>query len=120
MADRLKDLFDERCVRAIASDLRSAHRGFDERAFARGCLAGLADLELMGRASRIADVMHDHLPQPFPEAARVIVASLGPELAGTDAFGLHPLQYMPHVLYVAKRGLDHFEDAMTTQYELTK
>lgn len=116
----LKDLFDERSVRAIARELRSAYPRLDERGFARDCLAGLADLELTGRASRIADVMHRHLPQPFPEAARVIVASLGPELARSDAFGLVPLQYMPHVFYVAKHGLDHFEDAMTAQYELTK
>ncbi|WP_437318744.1 DNA alkylation repair protein [Sorangium sp. So ce385] len=120
MADRLKDLFDERAVRSIARDLRAAHPGFDERAFARGCLAGLADLGLTGRAAHIADVMHQHLPQPFPRAARVIVTSLGPELPRSDAFGLEPLRYMPHVFYVAKRGLDHFEDAMTAQYELTK
>jgi 3-methyladenine DNA glycosylase AlkC len=120
MADRLKDLFDERCVRSIARNLRSAHPGLDERGFARDCLAGLSDLELTGRASHIADVMHHHLPQPFPEAARVIVASLGPELDRSDVFGLAPLQYMPHVFYVAKRGLDHFEDAMTAQVELTK
>ncbi|WP_437735484.1 DNA alkylation repair protein [Sorangium sp. So ce1335] len=120
MADRLKNLFDEGSVRSIARALRSAHPRLDERGFARDCLAGLADLELTGRASHIADVMHHHLPQPFPRAAQVIVASLGPELARSDVFGLEPLLYMPHVFYVAKRGLDHFEEAMTAQYELTK
>jgi 3-methyladenine DNA glycosylase AlkC len=80
----------------------------------------LERLELMARASHITDVMFDHLPRPFAAAAEILVASLGPELAGTDGFGLAPFRYMPHVLFVQKYGLDDFEAAMQVQYEMTK
>ena len=31
-----------------------------------------------------------------------------------------PFRYLPHVFFVAKYGLEHFEPAMRAQYELTK
>src|SRR5262245_49344026 len=64
--------------------------------------------------------MRAHLPRAFPAAAEILVASLGPELAGTDDFGMAPFRYLPHVLFVQKYGLDDFEPAMRAQYELTK
>ena len=86
----------------------------------RDCLSGLADLELVARGGHIAAAMHRHLPQSFAEAARVLVRSLGPELGTTEAFGMAPFRYLPHVLFVAKHGLDDFEASMHAQYELTK
>lgn len=120
MAEKLKYLFDEHLVRALARDLRSAHPRFDARAFAAACLAGLDDLELTGRAWHVAEAMHTCLPAPFARAARVLVDSLGGELERSDGFGLGPLRYMPHVFFVQKYGLDDFETSMHAQYELTK
>ncbi len=120
MAERLRDFFGERVVRAIGADLRRAGGGVDAEAFAAECLSGLGDLELTGRAWRITEVMHRHLPANFADAAGVLLASLGPELERTDKFGMEPFRYLPHVFYVAKHGLDDFETAMTAQYELTK
>jgi len=34
--------------------------------------------------------------------------------------GMAPFFYLPHTLYVAEHGLDHFELSMDAQYELTK
>jgi 3-methyladenine DNA glycosylase AlkC len=120
MAEKLKHFFNEPLVRSIAAELRRAHPPLRERPFVETCMAGLDGLELTARAWHIAEVMHDHLPRPFAAAAEIIVASLGPELAGTDGFGLAPFRYLPHVLFVQKYGLDDFEPAMRAQYELTK
>lgn len=119
MAAKLKDFFDERVVRGISAELKRVHR-FDADRFAAECLSGLDGLELTARAWRIADVMRRHLPGNFADAAGVLVASLGPELERSDAFGMEPFRYLPHVFYVAKHGLDDFEASMTAQYELTK
>lgn len=120
MAEKLKHFFDEPLVRSIAGDLRRADPSFRQRAFVAACTKKLRRLELTARASHVADVMHDYLPQPFTAAAQILIASLGPELARTDDFGLAPLRYMPHVFFVQKYGLDDFEAAMRAQYELTK
>ncbi len=120
MAEQLKHFFGERVVRGIAADLRRAHARLDEAAFVRECLAGLGDLELTARGRHVAEVMGRHLPPRFPDAARVLVASLGPELVSSETFGMEPFRYLPHVVYVASRGLDDFEAAMAAQLELTK
>jgi 3-methyladenine DNA glycosylase AlkC len=31
-----------------------------------------------------------------------------------------PFYYLPHTIFVAEHGLDHFEESMHAQYELTK
>lgn len=120
MAEKLKNLFGEKVVRAIASDLHRVYPPFRKRRFENACMARLRRLELTARAWHIADVMHEHLPQPFVAAADVLAASLGPALARSESFGLEPLRYMPHVFFVQKYGLDDFDAAMHTQYELTK
>lgn len=120
MAEKLKHFFDAQIVRAIARDLRRVHPPLRERPFASACMTGLADLELAARAQHIADVMHDHLPRPFAAAARVLVASLGPEIPSTGENGLAPFRYLPHVFFVQKYGLEDFEASMRAQYELTK
>ncbi len=120
MAEKLKNLFNTQAVHSIARDLRRAHSPFQERAFAKACIAKLDGLELTQRAWHIADVMYDHLPRPFAAAAGVVIDSLGPELVRSDELGLAPLRYMPHVFFVQRYGLDDFVAAMRAQYELTK
>lgn len=120
MAEQLKHFFNEQLVRSIARDLRRAHSAFRERPFVEACTAKLGGLELTARAWHIADVMHEHLPGPFATTAEILIASLGPELASSDEFGLAPFRYLPHVFFVQRYGLNDFEAAMRAQYEITK
>jgi len=120
MPDKLKHFFSEDLVRGIAGDIRRVHPPFREREFITLSLTGLDHLELIARGWHIAEAMRAHLPRSFPAAAEILVASLGPELDGTEGFGLAPFRYLPHVLFVQKHGLDDFEPAMRAQYALTK
>ncbi|MGK9170597.1 hypothetical protein KXR53_30140 [Inquilinus limosus] len=119
-APKLKDFFDASLVRALASEMSRADPGFDAAAFIAHGSDGLDRLELSARAWHLAEGLQKSLPQPFPRAADVLVASLGPEIPPTGNNGLSPLRYMPHVFFVQKYGLDDFEAAMRAQYELTK
>lgn len=116
----LKSFFDERVVRGLARDLRSAHRSFDARELTRISLDGLDALELTARGRHVAEALRTTLPQPFARAADVLVASLSDPLEQTMGFGMAPFRYMPHVFFVAKYGLDDFEASMRAQYELTQ
>lgn len=117
---KLKEFFDARLVRAIASDLARVEPTFDAAGFVESGLDGLDRLELTPRAWHLANALRAYLPQPFSRATDVLVASLGPELPPTGENGLSPLRFMPHVFFVQKYGLDDFEAAMHAQYELTK
>lgn len=120
MAEALKKFFDAELIAGIAAELARVHPEFDRRRFERDALKGLDALELLSRGIHIADVMQRHLPADFPSAARVLLDSLGPEHASSEVFGMAPFRYLPHVCYVARHGLDHFEVAMQAQLELTK
>lgn len=116
----MKHFFDEQVVRGIAADLARAHPAFARDAFVADCLHGLHDLELLARGGHIADAMRRHLPEPFDEAADVIRSALGPELVRTEGNGFAPFRYLPHVSFVQRYGIDHFDAALQLQYELTK
>jgi 3-methyladenine DNA glycosylase AlkC len=117
---KLKDFFDETLVRAIGDDIHRAFPSLDRKAFVADCLRGLDGLELIDRGRHIGDVLRRHLPEPFEEAARILVASLGPALPRTEDFGMAPFRYLPHIAYVGRYGLDHFEAAMDAQMAITQ
>jgi 3-methyladenine DNA glycosylase AlkC len=120
VTEPLKHFFDASLVRSIADELRRAHPPLRRDSFVAACCNGLGELSLTERAWRVAEVMRDRLPRPFAKAAEILIASLGPELPGTDSFGMAPFRYLPHVFFVQKYGLEDFEPAMRAQYELTK
>jgi 3-methyladenine DNA glycosylase AlkC len=122
VAEALKAFFSPALVRRLAVDLVRAEPSFPSRAFARQATAGLDDLELLDRGKHISRALAAHLPRHYPDAVEVLLRSLGPVHASDELVGagMAPFFYLPHVLFVAAYGLDHFDESMRAQYELTK
>jgi 3-methyladenine DNA glycosylase AlkC len=122
VAAPLKDSFGPDVAVRIAGMLADVHPTFPTDAFLRDALDGYDDLELTPRARQIATAMGAHLPQDFEEAAAIVVASLGPPIDGDEltGVGMEPFVYLPHVFWVAERGLDQWETSMAAQYQLTQ
>ena len=122
MADQLKTFFSAALVRRLARDIERVHPDFDARAFVKAATSGLEDLELLDRGRHIARALARFLPGSYPDAIDVLIKSLGPvhatdELVGV---GMAPFFYLPHTMFVAERGLDHFDLSLQAQFELTK
>jgi 3-methyladenine DNA glycosylase AlkC len=122
MADQLKHFFSPERVRRLAREIAGVHPEFPVRAFVKQASAGLEALELLDRGRHIAAALAAHLPPAYPEAVEVLLRSLGPEHATDElvGVGMAPFHYLPHVLFVAERGLDHFDLSMRAQYQLTR
>ncbi len=122
MADSLKTFFSPALVRRLATDVTRVQPSFNSRAFIKQASAGLDDLELLDRGKHIARALAAHLPPSYPAAVKVLLRSLGPEHASEElvGVGMGPFFYLPHTLFVAEHGLDHFDVSMHAQYELTK
>lgn len=118
----LKTFFSEKLVKRLASDLVRAYPQFPTRAFVRDACRGLETLELLDRGRHISRVLAEHLPPSYPEAIEILLASLGPKFESDELLGagMAPFFYLPHTLFVAERGLEHFDLSMRAQYELTK
>lgn len=122
MAGELKAFFSPALVRRLAAEVAQVHPRFPAKAFVKEACAGLDARELLDRGRHIAAVLRRHLPQDYPEAIAVLLRSLGPEHETDELLGagMGPFFYLPHVLFVADHGLDHFDLSMRAQYELTK
>lgn len=122
MADSLKTFFSPALVRRLADGLVRAHPSFRRDAFVAAATKGLQRFELLDRGRHIARAMAMHLPREYSDAVAVLLESLGPEHASDELIGvgMAPFFYLPHTLFVAEHGLEHFDLSMRAQYELTK
>ncbi len=120
MANPLKDQFGAGVPRAIAGMIRAVHAEFPHRAFLRDALAGYEPLSLTGRGFHIAAALRTHLPDDFPRAAQILVASAGKPHEHKASGGMAAFLYMPHLYFVARHGLEHFEESMRAQHALTQ
>lgn len=118
MAEPLVNQFGAAVPKQIGAMLADVGK-FDVSAFVATALNGYNSLNLMQRAIKIADALHAHLPGDYTRAIKLLLASLGPVPANTDA-GMAPFLYLPHTLFVARHGLEHFELSMQAQYQLTQ
>ncbi|HKO93692.1 MAG TPA: DNA alkylation repair protein, partial [Polyangiaceae bacterium] len=122
MAEALKTFFSPVLVRRLARSIAEVYPEFPSRAFVRRASQGLDELELLERGRHIMLALHASLPGSYPEALEILLRSLGPEHAAEElvGVGMGPFFYLPHTLFVAEHGLEHFELSMRAQYELTK
>ena len=122
MADTLKGFFSPALVRRLAKDIARVHREFPTRRFVARACAGLEALELLDRGRHIARALAECLPGAYAKAVAILLRSLGPEHASDELIGagMAPFFYFPHTVFVADKGLEHFDLSMRAQYELTK
>lgn len=122
MAEPLKTFFSGSLVRRIGRDIARAYPAFDVRGFTRVATRGLDDLELLDRGKQIARALAAYLPPDYPAAIGILLESLGPEHAHDEltGAGMAPFFYLPHTLFVAEYGLDHFDLSMQAQHALTR
>jgi 3-methyladenine DNA glycosylase AlkC len=122
MAEALKTFFSPALVRRLAVEIVRVHPSFPEREFVTRACRGLDKLELLDRGKHIAHALAEYLPEAYPDAIAVLLHSLGPEHTTDELIGvgMAPFFYLPHVLFVAEKGLDHFDLSLRAQYELTK
>jgi 3-methyladenine DNA glycosylase AlkC len=119
MAGELKARFGESVPRAIAKMIVAVNPDFPRQAFLREALAGYGPLSLTGRAFHIATALHEHLPQDYPRAVQLLLDSAS-QSHDHRGGSMASFLYMPHLLFVARYGLDHFEESMRAQHALTQ
>lgn len=120
MAYQLKDQFGESAPRAIAAMVRAVHPDFAHDDFLRDVLRGYGPLSLTARGQHVAAALHRHLPQDYPRAIEVLLASASQPHEHRASSGMAAFLYMPHMYFVAQHGLDHFEESMRAQHALTQ
>ena len=120
MAGELKNQFGPGAPRAIAQMIRAVHADFPHDEFLNDALRGYSPLSLTGRGFHLAAALHRHLPPNYPRAIDILLASASQPHGHRAAGGMAAFLYMPHLFFVARHGLEHFEDSMRAQHALTQ
>ncbi len=121
MPEPLKNSFDERVPRSIARQIEAAWPKFDAKKFLADALGGYEGLELMDRGRFIARALARHLPSNYADALEILMRSIDERRSGDQVEGsMASFFYLPHTVFVAEFGLEHFEASMRAQYRLTQ
>src|SRR5687767_3795421 len=122
MAEALKNHFGAEIPRRIARMISGTGFPFAEDRFLAEVLDGYEPLGLMQRGRRIARLLQRHLPADYGAAMEVLLASLESESPSPREGdqGMSSFLYLPHTLFVAEYGLEHFELSMRAQHRLTR
>jgi 3-methyladenine DNA glycosylase AlkC len=120
MAEPLKNQYSDAVPRKIAWCIHAVHPAFAVQPFLRDALRGYDALSLMQRGQHMADALAKHLPPDYPTAIGILLDTLDTPLSNTHSFGMSAFFYLPHTLFVARYGLDHFDVSMHAQYVLTQ
>lgn len=118
MAEPLVNQFGEDIPHTLGRMLQAAEPRFDVRIFVADALRGYAALNLMQRGRHIGAMLQRHLPQDYGAAVDLLLASLAhaPARGGSLASFL----FLPYTEFVARAGLDRFDDSMRALHALTQ
>ena len=120
MAEPLVAQYGPDVPQAIARMVAAVHPQFDTDAFLTDALTGYEALALMPRGTHIARALQRHLPADYPEALRILLASIDQPHGRAPGLSLASFLYLPHTLFVAEFGLGHFVLSMQAQHALTQ
>ena len=120
MAEPLVNQYGADVPRAIASMVNAVHPKFNADAFLHDALAGYDALALMPRGKHIARALQKHLPADYARALPLLLASIDKPHGRDKALSLGSFLFLPHTVFVAEFGLDHFELSMQAQHTLTQ
>jgi 3-methyladenine DNA glycosylase AlkC len=117
---QLKDQFGLSAPRAIARMIRAVHPDFPHEDFLRDVARGYGPMSLTGRGFHVAEALRRHLPRDYPVAIDILLESASQPHEHRASNGMAGFLYMPHLFFVARHGLDHFEESMRAQHALTQ
>ncbi|HEY9080692.1 hypothetical protein [Magnetovibrio sp.] len=127
MAEPFKNNFNVPVIRAMARHLGRVAPDFDAPSFIATASEGLERLELKQRADRITTALIHHLPEDFPSAADILIASLDPDCGQTNSDmqtgpvdrGIRGWPILPMAEFIALRGQNHVALALDTLKDMT-
>ena len=121
MAERkAKDWFDKDLAHLLANKLTPLYADFDTETFVEQIDKGVGKLEIKARLAFIAKRLKTQLPDNYPEAAAILVQSLGEENPSETGMFTNFYWVMPYATFVELYGLDHLDASLEAIAEITK
>jgi len=120
MAEPLIAQYGHDVPQAIARMVKAVYPRFDVDAFLYDTLSGYEALALMPRGKHMARALQRHLPAEYSDALSILLASASQPHGRDPGLSLASFLFLPHTMFVAEFGLEHFELSMQAQHALTQ
>lgn len=120
---QFRDVFNQKSVAFIASQLSSVLPTFDQESFIQDIMTEMESLSFGDRVELITTTLYNHLPKNYSQAVNLLVEALGPEIEGDELKGYDGFYVLPMCTYIAKYGVefeDEYDFSMQALYEMTK
>lgn len=117
---KLKYYFDKELARLLADKIIEVYPDFNSEDFIKDVDKSVGDLELKDRVAVIAQGLHTHLPNEYPQALSILLQILGPENSKETGMFTEGYWLMPVAYFVESYGIDDFNLSMNAIYEITK
>jgi len=120
-----KEVFHRKAISVMGRVFARHSNDFDEKLFVSLAAKNLGALELKQRSEQIYRALVTMLPDDFPTAARIILASLHPacdanaQKLGVTEDGVQGWMIMPLAEFAGRQGIDHIPIALDLLKELT-
>jgi len=112
MPEPLKNLYNKRLIKGLGIEILKHHTSFDQKTFDRSVFdKNWKDKELKQRMRHIAECLHEHLPNNYRKAIKILKA-VSAQFSG--------FEYMFFQDYVECYGLNDFETSMPALEHFTK
>lgn len=115
-----RNVFNEKVIRNLAESISKNYKQFNKLEFQKECLQNIKQLGFLERSHQICDALHKYLPESYPEAIRILTASLGSPLADAGKTDWDSFIIMPQTEFVSRYGKKYYELSMKALYEMTQ
>lgn len=120
MAEALKNHFGNNVPAILAERILNVYPSFKRDEFLRIALKDFDSLELLPRGRKLAEDLFLFLPSDFKEAVSILKLTMNEPLFHTKNEKMASFFYMPHLHFVARFGLQDFDESMNTLHYMTQ
>lgn len=115
----MKDGLNAEAIMRISKSLEKVSPDFNAKGFQEDALIAIENLELKQRVEALIEVLHQFLPEDYPEAAKILLCLKPYWDWGDPNDSLRGFAAWPLIDYSAVYGLQHPELALSVLKELT-
>lgn len=116
MPEPFKNLISPARIKQLGGRIALVHPQFPAAAFVKDACRGLAEMELKARVRHVAAVLHQHLPDSYSRALKILLKMLETTPAPpNEEFGLWPV-----CQFIEDYGLDDFDRSLQAMPQVTQ
>lgn len=116
----ITEVFDEKLAILLSNKIVLVHKNFPKKEFLESVKKAVVGKRYTERVEIIADTLHTHLPEKYPQALQILMQILGPENPEETGMFTNFYWLLPVAKFIEKYGLNNFALSIKAIEAITK